>query len=62
MLNSTSLPARGDDLIRCLQLYYILTIKKEATKYLGLTIAVDKVARKVRMSAPGVIAEALQCF
>jgi hypothetical protein len=41
VLNSTSLPARADDLIRCLQLYYILTIKKEATKYLGLTIAVD---------------------
>ena len=51
----------ADNLIRCLQLYYILTIKKEATKYLGLTIAVDKVARKVRISAPGVIAKALQC-
>ena len=53
----------ADDLIRCLQLYYTLTIKKDATKYLGLTIiAVDKVAREVRMSAPGVIAKALQRF
>ena len=54
--------AGADDLIRCLQLYYTLTIKKNATKYLGLTIAVDKVAREVRMSAPGVIAKALQRF
>jgi len=52
----------ADDLIRCLQLYYTLTVKKDATKYLGLTIAVDKVAREVRMSAPGVIAKALQRF
>jgi hypothetical protein len=28
--------AGADDLIRCLQLYYTLTIKKNATKYLGL--------------------------
>ena len=35
---------------------------KDVTKYLGLTIAVDKVAREVRMSAPGVIAKALQRF
>eukprot|EP01035_Chromulina_nebulosa_P069336 gene69336-biopygen23604 len=55
-------PAGADDLIRCLQLYYTLTIKKNATKYLGLTIDVDKVAREVRMSAPGVIAKALQRF
>jgi hypothetical protein len=55
-------PAGADDLIRCLQLYYTLTIKKNATKYLGLTIAVDNVAREVRMSAPGVIAKALQRF
>ena len=54
--------AGADDLIRCLQLYYTLTIKKNATKYLGLTIAVDKVAREVRMSAPGIIAKALQRF
>ena len=54
--------AGADDLIRCLQLYYTLTIKKNATKYLGLTIAVDKVAREVRMSAPGVIAQALKRF
>jgi len=52
----------ADDLIRCLQLYYTLTIKKDATKFLGLTIAIDKVAREVRMSAPGVIAKALQRF
>ena len=55
-------PAGADDLIRCLQLYYTLTIKRNATKYLGLTIAIDKVAREVRMSAPGVIAKALQRF
>ena len=54
--------AGADDLIRCLQLYYTLTIKKNATKYLGLTIAVDKIAREVRLSAPGVIAKALQRF
>ena len=36
----------ADDLIRCLQLYYTLTIKKDATKYLGLTIAVDNIARE----------------
>jgi hypothetical protein len=34
-------PASADDLIRCLQLYYTLTIKRNAIKYLGLTIAVD---------------------
>jgi hypothetical protein len=54
--------AGADDLIRCLQLYYTLTIKKNTTKYLGLTIAVDKVARETRMSAPGIIAKALQRF
>ena len=32
--------ASAEDLIRCLQLYYTITIKKDATKYLGLTIAV----------------------
>ncbi len=46
--------AGADDLIRCLQLYYTLTIKRNATKYLGLTIAVDKVAREVHISAPRV--------
>ena len=54
--------AGAEDLIRCLQLYYTLTIKKDATKYLGLTIAVDKIAREVRLSAPGVIAKALKQF
>ena len=52
----------AEDLIRCLQLYYTLTIKKDATKYLGLTIAVDKITREVRLSAPGVIAKALKQF
>jgi hypothetical protein len=52
----------ADDLIRCLQLYYILITKKEATKHLDLTVAIDKITRKVRISAPGVIAEALQRF
>jgi hypothetical protein len=52
----------ADHLIACLELYYKLTIKKNATKYLGLTIEVDKVAREVRISAPGVIAKALQQF
>jgi hypothetical protein len=55
-------PAGADDLIRCLQLYYTLTIKRNAIKYLGKTIAVDKIVREVRMSAPGVIAKALQRF
>ena len=50
------------DLIHCLQLYYEITIKKIPTKYLGLTIAVDKKAREVRMSAPGMIAKALKQF
>jgi len=54
--------AGAEDLIRCLELYYTLTIKKDATKYLGLTIAVDKIAREVRLSAPGVIAKALKQF
>ncbi len=45
--------------VRCLRLYYEITIKKNPTKYLGLTIAVDKAAREVRLSAPGVIAKAL---
>ncbi len=46
--------AGADDLIHCLQLYYTLTIKKNATKYLGLTIAVDKIARAClhRVSLP----------
>jgi hypothetical protein len=34
----------------------------DATKYLGLTIAVDHVAREVRLSAPGVIPVALKQF
>ena len=46
----------AEDLIRCLQLYYTLTIKMDATKLLfALTIAVDHVAREVRLSALGVI-------
>ena len=49
-------------LIACLELYYKLTIKKNATKYLGLTIEVDKIVSEVRISAPGVIAKALQQF
>jgi hypothetical protein len=52
----------ADDLVRCLQLYYTLTIKKNATKFLGLTIAVDPIAREVRLSAPGAISKALQRF
>ena len=44
------------------RLYYTLTIKKNATKFLGLTIAVDPIAREVRISAPGVIPKALQRF
>ncbi len=52
----------ADRLIACLELYYKLTIKKNATKYLGLTIEVDKIVREVRISAPGVIAKALQQF
>jgi len=55
-------PTAAEDLIRCLQLYYTLTIKKKATKYLGLTIDVDHVAREVRLSAPGIIPKALQQF
>eukprot|EP01036_Dinobryon_divergens_P061430 gene61430-biopygen1236 len=55
-------PSSAADLIRCLQLYYTLTIKKNATKYLGLTIAVDSIAREVHLSAPGVITKALQQF
>ena len=55
-------PAAADDLVRCLQLYYTLTIKKNATKFLGLAIAVDPIAREVRLSAPGVIPKALQRF
>ena len=52
----------ADHLITCLELYYKLTIKKNATKYLDLTIEVDKVVREVRISAPGVIAKVLQHF
>ena len=55
-------PAGAEDLIRCLQLYYTLTIKKDATKYIGLTIAVDHVAREVRLSVPGLIAKVLRQF
>eukprot|EP01036_Dinobryon_divergens_P033664 gene33664-biopygen26658 len=55
-------PAGAEDLIRCLQLYYTLTIKKDATKFLGLTVAVDHIAREVRLSAPGVIPKALKQF
>jgi hypothetical protein len=54
--------AGAEDLIRCLQLYYTLTIKMDATKFLGLTIAVDHTAREVRISAPGVIPKALKQF
>ena len=44
-------PAAADDLVRCLQLYYTLTVKENTTKFLGLTIAVDPIARnKVRLS------------
>jgi hypothetical protein len=52
-------PAAAVDLVRCLQLYYTLTVKKNATKFLGLTIAVDPIAREVRLSAPGTIPKAL---
>ncbi len=52
-------PAAAVDLVRCLQLYYTLTVKKNATKFLGLTIAVDPIAREVRLSAPGAIPKAL---
>jgi hypothetical protein len=38
------------------------TTHSRSRKTLGLTIAVDKVAREVRLSAPGVIAKALQRF
>ena len=38
-------PAAADDLVRCLQLYYTLTVKKNATKFLGLTIAINPIAR-----------------
>jgi hypothetical protein len=55
-------PAAADDLIRCLQLYYTLTIKSNATRFVGLAIAVDSIACEVRLSAPGVIAKALQRF
>eukprot|EP01035_Chromulina_nebulosa_P069344 gene69344-biopygen24944 len=54
--------AGAEDLIRCLQLYYTLTIKMDATKFLGLTIAVDHTVREVRISAPGVIPKALKQF
>ena len=54
--------AGAEDLIRCLQLYYTLTIKMDATKFLGLTIAVDHTAREVRISAPSVIPKALKQF
>ena len=54
--------AGADDLIRCQQFYFTLTIKKDATKCLGLTVAVDHIAREVRLSAPGVIPKALQQF
>ena len=54
--------AGAEDLIRCLQLYYTLTIKMDATKFLGLTVAVDHIAREVRLSAPGVIPKALKQF
>ena len=47
-----------EHLIACLELFYKLTIKRNATKYLGLTIEVDKAVREVRISAPGVIAKA----
>ena len=49
----------ADHLIACLELYYKLTIKKNATKYLGLTI---EVFREVRISAPEVITKVLQHF
>ena len=52
----------ADHLIACLELFYKLTIKRNATKYLGLTIEVDKAVREVRISAPGVIAKALKQF
>ena len=55
--------AAADDLIRCLQLYYTLTIKKNATKFLSLTLDVDHpVAREVHLSAPGIIPKALKQF
>ena len=50
----------ADHLIACLELFYKLTIKRNATKFLGLTIEVDKAVREVRISAPGVIAKALK--
>jgi hypothetical protein len=55
-------PIAADDLICCRQLHYTLTIKETATKSLGLTIAVDPVAREVRLCTPGVIPKALQRF
>jgi hypothetical protein len=53
----------ADHLIACLlELFYKLTIKRNATKYLGLTIEVDKAVREVQISASGVIAKALKQF
>jgi len=54
--------ASADHLIACLELYYKLTLKKNATKHLGLTIEVDKVVHEVRISNPDVIAKALKQF
>ena len=54
--------ASADHLIACLELYYKLTVKKNATKHLGLTIEVDKVVHEVRISNPDVIAKALKQF
>ena len=52
--------ASADHLITCLELHHKLTIKKNATKYLCLTIAVEKEAREVQISAPDVIAKVLK--
>ena len=52
----------ADHQIACLELFYKLTIKKNATKYRGLTIEVDKAVHEVRISALGVIAKALKQF
>ena len=39
-----------------------LTFKMKATKYHGLTTAVDHIAREIRLSAPGVVLKALKLF
>jgi hypothetical protein len=52
----------AEDLINAIKKYYPLTVDKEATKYIGLTIEWDYTNRKAHIHMPGYLQKALTRF